>query len=130
MGENHRTSIILVVAAIVTLFIASACNSGGSSSVSGNPNEESFGSIGILLKDAPADEFQHIYITITEISLLPAGNEENPLIVFTSEAGYTIDLLDLRDQDFLLTLNEQGSHRHLFKGAHEDLRHKCRGRPL
>lgn len=107
MGENHRTSIILVVAAIVTLFVASACNSGGSSSVSGNPSEESFGSIGILLKDAPADEFQHIYITITEISLLPAGNEENPLIVFTSEAGYTIDLLDLRDQDFLLTLNEQ-----------------------
>jgi hypothetical protein len=107
MGKNIRTSILLVVAGIFLFIISSSCGSGGSGPQTKKTNEGSFGSVGILLKDAPADEFQHIYITITEISLLPAGNEGNPLVVFTSDAGYTIDLLDLKDQDFLLTLNEQ-----------------------
>jgi hypothetical protein len=108
MGKKFKASILLPVASILILFIASACSSGGSGSdVSKNPSGGSFGSIGILLKDAPADEFEHIYITITEISLLPGDNEEHPVVVFSSDEGYTIDLLDLRDQDFLLTLNEQ-----------------------
>lgn len=107
MGKNLRTSICLLIAGIFIFTISSSCGSGGDSTQTKKTNEGSFGSVGILLKDAPADEFQHIYITITEISLLPANNEGNPLVVFTSDAGYTIDLLDLKDQDFLLTLNEQ-----------------------
>ena len=107
MGKNLRTSIFLLIAGIFIFTISSSCGNGGSGTEAKKTNEGSFGSVGILLKDAPADEFQHIYITITEISLLPAGNEGNPLVVFTSDAGYTIDLLDLKDQDFLLTLNEQ-----------------------
>jgi len=108
MNRNLKNSIILLVAALFALFIVLACSSspgGGTASI--NTEAGSFGSIGILLKDAPADEFQNIYITITEISLLPAGDEGHPLVIFTSESGYTVDLLDLRDQDFLLTLNEQ-----------------------
>ncbi len=107
MGKNLRTSIFLLVAGIFIFTISSSCGSGGSGTQTKKISEGSFGSVGILLKDAPTDDFQNIYITITEISLLPAGNEGNPLIIFTSESGYTIDLLDLKDQEFLLTLNEQ-----------------------
>ncbi len=107
MNRKLQNFIILLVAALFALFMVLACNSSGGGPASKVSGEGSFGSIGILLKDAPADEFQNIYITINEISLLPAGDEGHPLVVFSSESGYTIDLLDLRDQDFLLTVNEQ-----------------------
>ncbi|HQI80564.1 MAG TPA: DUF4382 domain-containing protein [Deltaproteobacteria bacterium] len=95
--------LVLGAAALVSVYLA-ACSSGGSS----HPEAEgSYGSVGVLLTDAPTDGFDHIYITITGVSLLPEGEESNPVVVFTSSDGYTVDLLDLRDEDFLLILNEE-----------------------
>lgn len=107
MNRKSKNSPLLPIAAVFMLLALMSCGSSSGGPATANQDSESFGSIGILLKDAPADEFQNIYITINEISLLPAPGEENPLVIFTSEEGYTIDLLDLRDQDFLLTLNEK-----------------------
>jgi cold shock CspA family protein len=65
--------------------------------------------VGILLTDGPADEYEHIWVTVTEVSLLPEDGcqESEKVVVFASEEGYRFDLLKYRDEDFLLCLKER-----------------------
>lgn len=98
-------TLVFASALLILAWSLTGCNgSGGSGGISAGG---SYGSVGVLLTDAPTDGFEHIYITITEVSLLPEGEVENPVVVFTSPEGYTVDLLDLRDEDFLLILNDE-----------------------
>ena len=109
MGKHIRSflAITLFLGAALSFLVYMGCSGGSGGSGAANPKGASYGKVGVLLTDAPTDLFDHIYITITEISLLPEGGEGNPVIVFTDNGGYMIDLLDLRDKDFLLTLNEE-----------------------
>lgn len=62
------------------------------------------GSIAVLLADGPADDYKQIWITITEVSLIPAGSNGAPVVIFSSPTGLRVDLLDLRKEDYLVTI--------------------------
>jgi hypothetical protein len=77
-----------------------ACGGGGSASSSGDT-----GSVAVFLTDGPADEYDEMWITITGVSIIPAeGSGSAPFIVYSSTAGYEVNLLDYRDEDFLFTI--------------------------
>ncbi len=83
-------------------------SSGGSSGQVADTEGSGYGKVGILLTDGPADNYDHIWITVTEVSLLPScdSDDNDAVILFSSEEGYRFDLLQYRDTDFLLKLNE------------------------
>lgn len=66
----------LPAACLLALVILWAC-SGGSSGGGVQP-EGAFGRVGVLITDAPFHEYDHIWVTITEISLLPADDDCDP----------------------------------------------------
>lgn len=63
----------LPAACLLALVILWACS--GGSSGGGVQTEAAFGRVGVLITDAPSHEYDHIWVTITEISLLPADCE-------------------------------------------------------
>ncbi len=78
-----------------TLSLVGCGDSGGSAA---NSSE-----VAILITDGPADEYDSIFVTIEEISLIPTG-DGTPVVLFHSAAGEEIDILELRDEDLLLTI--------------------------
>jgi hypothetical protein len=98
---------LIALTGLLTILGIYACSSGsGGGSANISSEDVSYGRVGILLADAPADEYEHIWITITDVTLIPSDGGEG-ITVFTSAEGYQLDLLALRDENFLLTLNEQ-----------------------
>jgi hypothetical protein len=88
-----------------------SCGGGGGGSSSGGASGGSSptvssdkGSIAVLLADGPADDYEHIWITITEVSLIPADGKAAPVVIFNSPTGLRVDLLDLREEDYLVTI--------------------------
>jgi len=85
------------------------CSDGGGTSATALPAEDSSatGSVAVLLADSP-DDYDNIWITITEVSLIPAaGTDGEPVIVYQSDDGCEVDLLDCKDEDYLLTVNTE-----------------------
>lgn len=81
------------------------CGGSGSStvSVSNNPSGgNEFGTVALFVADGPADEYDHLYITITEITLI--GGEDQ-VTVFSG--SLEVDLLELRDEDLLLSIRDE-----------------------
>jgi len=76
---------------------------GGSGGGSGGVSDQSgTGTVSVLLADGPADEYEEIWITVNEVSLIPLKGD--PVVLFRSEQGYKVNLLEYRDEDFLLTV--------------------------
>jgi len=99
----------LLLIAVPILFFLGGCGggggSGGSSSATGSSGS---GSVALLLADGPADEYDEINITITEVSLIPReGSGRSPVTIFQNSQGVEVNLLDLRDEDYLLTVNRR-----------------------
>jgi len=64
----------------------------------------------VFVADGPADGYEHIWIWVTEVSLIPAeGRGRSPVVIFRSQSGkgYKIDLLDCQEEDFLLTVKRR-----------------------
>jgi hypothetical protein len=57
----------------------------------------------MLLSDGPADEYAHLRVLITEVSLIPVSAGAAPVVIFRS-GGLWVDLLEYRDEDYLLTV--------------------------
>jgi hypothetical protein len=110
MKQMRRFDCIWSIFAIcmLVLLVSWGCGGGGSSSGdagTGAKAEGSYGKVGILLTDGPADEYAHIWVTITEVSLIPAGSDDG-VVIFSSDEGYRFDLLAYQGEDFLLKLSE------------------------
>jgi hypothetical protein len=60
--------------------------------------------VALFLADGPADDFDHIWIEVSEISLLPEGNGA-PVVIYETDNPERIDLLSLREDDLLLAVN-------------------------
>jgi hypothetical protein len=60
--------------------------------------------VSLLLTDGPAEEFEEIILWVTEVSLIPVAG--NPVVLYHSQKGWEVDLLELRDEDFLLTVKK------------------------
>ena len=96
----------MVALCVCAVLISFGCGGGGgSSSETANSEAAGYGKVGILLTDGPSDDYENIWVTITEVSLLPEGNDHG-VVIFSSSEGYRFDLLAYRDEDFLLKLSE------------------------
>ena len=98
------TLFLLTFGGMVLLLMSCGGGGGGSSSGDSSTVSSDKGSIAVLLADGPADDYEHLWITITEVSLIPADGKAPPVVIFSSPTGLRVDLLDLREEDYLLTI--------------------------
>jgi len=85
----------LLLGALLMLGVLATCGGGSSGGSAGT------GSVSVLLADSPTDDYQNIWITINEVSLIPV-NDGAPVVIFQSDAGLRVDLLEYQDEDYLL----------------------------
>jgi len=87
----------------LTLFHLSCGGGGGDSGGSAET-----GSVALFLTDDPADDYSHIYITITKVSLIPVqeNGDGAPVVIYEFPKGYEVDLLSIRNDDHLLTVKK------------------------
>ena len=83
---------------------------GGSSPVTAQT-----GTVAVFVKDGPSDEFAQIWVTITQVELLPVSG--SPVVIYDNPSGCRIDILDYRDEDFLLKI-----HRSVPAGQYSKIR--------
>ena len=95
---NYRKLLVplLFLALMVALMINCGGGGGGSSAVSASGT----GTVALYLTDSPADDYEHIWITITEVSLIPENGGET-VVIFEDPAGVEKDLLALQDEESL-----------------------------
>ena len=103
-----RISLAIALGIATLAIIYAGCSSGGSTSVSASFNGEEGGTVALFIADGPADGYEHLWIWVTDASLIPKNANEEVVTVFRSKNpdGFRVDLLDLRDQDFLLTIKD------------------------
>ncbi|HAK97264.1 MAG TPA: hypothetical protein DCM87_20320 [Planctomycetes bacterium] len=96
----------VVLAGLCTLFLGlSGCGGGGSGGTGTDGVQPATGTIAVVFADGPADEFEKIIIRVTRVSLLPENDEDHPVVIYSHREGYEINLLELRDEDLILTVN-------------------------
>ena len=90
--------VLLLLMGSATVFLVSCGGGGGGSSSTGSSGT---GTVAVSIADNPTDDYSAIYVTITEVSLLPG-----PVVIYESSTGKTINLLEHRDNnDYLLKVN-------------------------
>jgi hypothetical protein len=107
VGANAGKVLRFAALGVVILFgLASIlATGGGGGGGGGSSSSAGSGSVALLMGDGPADDYDHIYVYVTKVSLIPAyGTSPGPVVIFesSSPAGHKVDLLAYRDEDFLL----------------------------
>jgi hypothetical protein len=101
----------LLIALIAPVLILTGCGGGGGggSEDLGAGGSTGSGNVALLLADGPADDYDGIWIWVTRVILIPSDVTpgRSPVTIFESDEGYRINLLELRDEDFLLTLKKR-----------------------
>jgi len=95
----------LVVLVGLASILATGGGGGGTGSTGSTSTSAGTGSVALLMGDGPADDYEHIYLYVTKVSLLPAdGASQGSVVIFQSASpvGHRVDLLAYRDEDFLL----------------------------
>ncbi|MBN2516709.1 MAG: DUF4382 domain-containing protein [Deltaproteobacteria bacterium] len=104
----YKMPIYLIIFILAVSFVG--CGGGGSGGEGSGGQDSSnagSGTVAVFLADGPADEYDHIWIRVTDVSLIPPeGSGRDPVTVYQSSQGYEVDLLDCRDEDFLLTMRD------------------------
>lgn len=99
---KKRRSISLSLALIFLISLAiTGCGGDSSSHQNGRDGTSK---VALFLADGPADDFDHIWIEVSEISLLPEGNGA-PVVIYETNDPQRIDLLTLWEDDLLLAVN-------------------------
>lgn len=88
---------------LLLLLAALALGACGGNGGSATTDATGTGSVGIVLTDAPSDDFQAINMTVQEVLLLSSDGSA-PVSVFSGEQ--TVDLLSLRDHAELFALGD------------------------
>lgn len=113
MKRHILLGVLVLLALLVPLAaLLTSCGggSGGSSTGGTSSGTAGTGSVAVLLADGPADDYDHIYIWVTEVSLIPAAGSAAPVTIFQTSKiedghrGHKVDLLEYRDEDFVLTV--------------------------
>lgn len=104
---------------ILIMYSLSACGDNNS----GSSDTGDTGTVALYLKDAPTDDYDSIWVWIEKITLFPV-DEDGQVTIFESddEDGYKVDLLDLRDENLLLTINDD-----IPAGQYSKIRLKIKG---
>ena len=109
----HWVRFLTILLVAVTTVLA-GCSGGGGGGESA-PASVQTGTVAVFVKDGPTDEFEHIWVTITQVELLPVSG--SPVVIYENPSGCTIDILDHRDEDFLLKI-----HRSVPAGQYSKIR--------
>ena len=101
----NRKILPILFAGFLALWMLAACSGGGGSANSASSSET--GTVALLVKDGPAEDYESITIFITKAALLPADENAAPVVVFESEdiEGVDIDLLAHREEPYLLDVS-------------------------
>ena len=94
-----RFASILALVAAVGLVGSCGGGGGGGSSSSTGVGSGGTGSAAVLLADGPAEDYDHLWMSVLEVTLLPQdGSGLDPVTLFRSSDpdGYEFDLLDER----------------------------------
>ncbi len=78
--KNKTTLGMMARALVLSALIISLISCGGGSGTSNLSSSDDSsgagaGTVALLLADAPADDYEHIWITITEVSLIPPAQK-------------------------------------------------------
>lgn len=93
--------VFLLLMGSATFFLVSCGGGGGGSGGSSSTGSSGTGTVAVSIADNPTDDYKAIYVTITEVSLLPG-----PVVIYESSKGKEINLLEHRDNnDYLLKVN-------------------------
>lgn len=106
LGELIR---FLALSVVILLGLASIiATSGGGSDTTVTGESGGTGSVAVFLGDGPADEYEHIFVWIKQVSLIPSDGNRPPVVIFQSQDtdGLMIDLLEFRDEDFFFTVKD------------------------
>jgi len=97
---------------VAVMTVLAGCGGGGGGGVSATSGT---GTVAVFIKDGPTDQFEKILVTITEVSLIPERG--SPFVIYDNPSGCTIDLLDYRNEDYLLKI-----HRSVPAGEYSKIR--------
>jgi hypothetical protein len=102
---GYRVLCLLLVA-MMSMLAGCGGGGGGGGSSSGAPGAPgaSTGTVAVFVKDGPSDQFEHIWVTITQVELLPVSGA--PVVIYDNPSGCRIDILDHRNEDFLLKIQK------------------------
>jgi len=106
-----RLSAFIPLLSILSIFLLIACSGGDSSTSGSNISNAASGSgtVALLMKDGPTDDYDEIWITVTKVALIPADDDEasdnGPVVIFESAEGEDIDLLRFRDEPYLFLVD-------------------------
>ena len=92
--QNLSATLKMQILAFVSIFLVAGCGGGSGSEPEAEPPVTilpSTGTVGLLFTDAPTDEFESIFLTVTEAILI--GGDEKQHFLFQGEEP--IDLLNL-----------------------------------
>ena len=103
----------LTVLLVAMMTVLAGCGGGGGGGSS--PAAAQTGTVAVFVKDGPAEQFEHIWVTITQVELLPVSG--SPVVIYDNPSGCRIDILDHRDEDFLLKI-----HRSVPAGQYSKIR--------
>jgi hypothetical protein len=105
--KSARSILLITLFAAWIMLLSCGSGGGGGGGVS-SESPATGGNVAILVEDGPADAYAKIWISITKVTLLPSDINpyQSPVVIFESAEGHEIELLDLRDQDFLLTVKK------------------------
>jgi hypothetical protein len=102
-----RSSIFIIFTIALTSLLFTGC--GGSSGGGGPENTAGTGNVALFVSDGPAEDCEEIWLWLEAAYLIPADENKSPVLIFESQDphGKEINLLDLKDQKFLLSVNKQ-----------------------
>lgn len=103
MKQKKRIDFRFLSLILVALMTALSGCGGGGGGGDGSSVTAQTGTVAIFIKDAPTDEFEKILVTVTEVSLIPVSG--TPVVIYQNAGGCEVDLLEYREEDFLLTLS-------------------------
>jgi len=113
-ASNLHVVRFLMVLMVAMMTVLAGCGGGEGGSGSSSVTAQT-GSVAIFVKDGPTDEFEQIWVTITQVELLPVSG--SPVVIYDNPSGCRVDLLDYRNEDFLLKI-----HRSVPAGQYSKIR--------
>ena len=109
--KTARSILLVTLFAVSVILVGCGSGGGGGDGVNdaGSGSSSGGGNVALFVTDGPADEYSNIWISVTKVLLIPSDRNphRSPVVIFESDVGYEIELLDLRDQDFLLTIKKR-----------------------
>jgi hypothetical protein len=96
VGKSKCALLIIVILSIP--FILLGCSGGGGS---GSDTSTGMGTAVVLIKDAPTEEYENIFLCISKATLEPGS-----ITLFESDSCVVVDLLDHQEKPFLLTVKD------------------------